>query len=56
MMKIWLEPNTTEALLDELHTDGYLPGKALGKWSALEEHRILYLNLGEIILFGALIK
>lgn len=50
-LKIWVEPNTTEKMLEKLHTNGYLPSKELDEWSAPGEHRIPYLNLGEIVLF-----
>lgn len=55
-LQIWEEPNTTEADLMKLHTEGLLPSRELSEWRAPENHRVPALGKGEIVLFKPFVK
>jgi hypothetical protein len=52
----WLVPVTKEEQLKELVDEGLLQEKELADWKVPGEHRVPYLQLGEIVLFVSFVR
>jgi len=52
----WPAPSTKEEQLKELADEGLIQEKSLAEWRGPGEHRVPYLNPGEIVLFLSFVR